>query len=221
MKNKKKWPAILLFALSIFIIAACSENDSVSDNESDAGEAAESSVTGNYSIGTQPPGVTFHTLGSEFGKVISEESDVKITVKPFAGPDAWAPLLNDGDVDFGTDNAYTLAHAFLGYETFEGKPTRNLRTLELGESNPIAGLMVREDAGVETVSDLEGKRVTCEYAGSQVAHTILDSHLKSGGIDWDDVKSVPVSDIPSGVEALRDGTVDAAFAGLPTNSIFL
>ncbi|WP_102346025.1 TAXI family TRAP transporter solute-binding subunit [Bacillus sp. Marseille-P3661] len=207
---------VIIISACILFLAACGTSN---ETGGQADENGQSKSTNNLSIGTQPAGVTFHTLGSAFAAMISDHSDNNITVRPFSGPDAWMPLVNSGDVDFGTDTYFSVAYGFEGRHHFD--PNTNIRTLVVGSQSPMAGIAVREDAGITKISDLKGKKVASQYSGNLGARVIMEAHLLSGGLTWDDVKGVPVTDNTSGLQALREGRVDAAFTGKPDNSIFL
>ena len=56
----------------------------------------------------------------------------------------------------------------------------------------IAGMMVRGDSGIKTLSDLKGKRVVLIPA-SPACKSLHEGYLAFGGLSWDDVKVVNVS----------------------------
>lgn len=71
-------------------------------------------------------------------------------------------------------------------------------------------------AGIRTVKDLRGKRIALQEFGPHVG--MLDDVLRTGGLQWSDVKVVWVKDItgPNGpAEAFKAGKADAAFVITP------
>ena len=66
------------------------------------------------SVGTNPPGSVFYTIGSGLAKVVSEAGPVKMSVQPYAGSSTFIPLLNSGELEFGVNNAVDMALAYRG-----------------------------------------------------------------------------------------------------------
>lgn len=204
----------LIMLVSILVLAACGSETS---NETVA--SAEKGSKNNISIGTYQPGVAHHSVGSGLASVISKNSSIKATVRPFAGPKAWYPLMNDGSIDLGLTD-YTVNWAYQGINDNE-KPHPNIRTIVLGNNVSMVGFTVREDSGIDSLKDLKGKKVAYYTVSPDSFLPLLEIQLDSVGLTWDDVVKVPVSDIGQGMEALREGRVDAAFAGDPTVGLFL
>jgi TRAP transporter TAXI family solute receptor len=170
------------------------------------------------SIGTHPIGSAYHALGSGLAKVITAHSPIKVVVKPFAGPNAWMPLLNNGRIQLGVISGMDTVWAYRSGPGFP-QATPNLRLLTRG--NPLQGslgLVVKSSSEIKTVEDLKGKRVTSNYGGNIIIHRIIEAWLAAGGLTWNDVRSIPVADYVSGLKALREGRADATFAGTPVTA---
>lgn len=109
-------------------------------------------------------------------------------------------------------------YAFNGEEMFEGDPLPN--NLGLAMLYPeVIQIVTLADRGIETVEDLAGQRVAVGAPGSGTeanARQILAAH----DITYDDISE---QFLPFGeaVDALRDGSIDAAFltAGIPTAAV--
>lgn len=174
-------------------------------------------VTSNeiFSIGTHPIGASYHGMGVGLAKVLSEKTKHRFIVKPYAGTNAWMPLLDSGEVQFASINGLDVAWAYAGEVGFD-KPYRGFRLVVQGNL-PIVTIGVRRDSGIEKLADLRGKRVASNYGGNQVISRYFDNYLYSAKMSWDDVKATPVPDIVSGMRALRESRVDAAFFGDPNN----
>ena len=56
-------------------------------------------------MATDQPGTTFNTIGTAVATIVSENSPLTIIVRPYAGPAAWLPLLNEGEVSIGAMSA--------------------------------------------------------------------------------------------------------------------
>jgi len=62
---------------------------------------AGTSMPAEISIGTHGVGTSLYACGVGFAKTISDHSDLQVVAKPFAGPAAWIPLLQRGELEAG------------------------------------------------------------------------------------------------------------------------
>lgn len=182
-----------------------------------AAAGPQGEVKSSVSIGTHPQGASYNVTGAGIAKVVSENTPVKITVKPFAGPNAWMPLLNSGELDLGVISAPDAGWAFNGVSGFK-EPNKNVRTLVYGNYLTLPGFTIRQDANISKVADLKGKPVASGYAGNQIIHLVLEAQLATVGLSWDDIVGVPVTDIATGMKAVRENRAIAAFGGAPTTA---
>jgi uncharacterized protein len=170
------------------------------------------------SIGTHTIGASYHAVGSGLAKVITAHSPIKVVVKPFAGPNAWMPLLSQGHIQLGVLSGMDTVWAYRSGPGFP-KANPNLRLLTRG--NPIQGILgiiVKEASGIKTIADLNGKRVTSDYGGNVIIHRVIEAWLAAGGLTWNDVQRIPVADFTSGLKPLREGRADATFGGSPVTA---
>ena len=120
-----------------------------------------------------------------------------------------------------SDIAFTLADA--AGDAAQGKgaftspqPIRALARIYTNYTHVIA----RTDAGVKTVADMKGKRVSTGSPNSGTENIALRL-LKAAGLNPDsDIKKQSLS-LPETVQGMKDGTIDALFwsGGLPTGGI--
>jgi uncharacterized protein len=200
---------ISIMFISLFMLVACSGNKETNSE-------AEPGVNGeNVSIASHPQGSVYNSVATGVASVISTNGEVKAAVTPYAGPNAWIPLLNQGDVELGVASTPDVAWAFRGESTYERSP--NVRMLVRGNPMFTAGYTVREDSDIKKTADLKGRRATSDYAGNQIIVNILEAQLQGVGLDWDDIKKVPVPSSVAGMEAIQSGNVDAVFAGSITS----
>ena len=80
------------------------------------------------------------------------------------------------------------------------------------------GLVFAGDAGVKTLSDLKGKRVTW-VKGSPALNLNATASLAFGGLTWDDVVKIEVPGWGQSMQAILDGQADAAH-GSTISSIY-
>ncbi|MGY4691467.1 TAXI family TRAP transporter solute-binding subunit [Salibacterium sp. K-3] len=200
-------------------------NSSGESSSEEAGLDSMENGSGNNSdgesidFGAHQPGIAYHSAASGISSVVSENIEESLTVTPYSGPNAWMPALNSGELDMGILSYADMEWAVNGENGYP-KANKNVRMLVRGNDITTAGLTVREADDIQSISDLEGKRVAAEYSGNQIIQQILTAQLETAGLSWDDVETVPVTDVGSGVDALREERVDAVFTGTPTVSTF-
>ncbi|MDC3411902.1 TAXI family TRAP transporter solute-binding subunit [Terrihalobacillus insolitus] len=221
----------VLVVMILGIITACSSEQSSSDSDSNSDDSSTNNsenqgdgssdnskeMEETISIGTPPVGATYNTVGSGLAKVISENSKIKVSVKPSQGPSAWGPQLNEGQIQLGVGSGPDLAWAFKGINGYQ-EPMKNLRLLVRGNYLTATGLAVRKNSDIEKVADVKGKRVAT-YPGAAIGQMLVEATLVANGLTWDDVEPVPIPSLFEGMEALQDRTVDAAFAMTPNTPV--
>ena len=72
-------------------------------------------------------------------------------------------------------------------------------------------LAVAADAGVKTLADLKGKRISW-VRGAPALNWNVAAHLAFAGLTWDDVEKVTVSGFAASFDAIINGQSDAAFS---------
>ncbi len=205
-----------LVVLSMGLLTACggSSDSSASSKEGSAAQSIQ------LSIATHQPGIFYHTTGSAIAGVVSEKHpSINVTVRPYAGTTAWMSLVNNNQVNLGITEAANMRLALEGAGDFQRNA--NIRALIISGKLKMSGYTVRKDSGINSLSDLKGKRVATGYNGDMIIQSLLNLQLQSVGLTWDDVKKVPVTDVGSGLNALRENRVDAVFTGNPTVGAFL
>ncbi|MBI3030432.1 MAG: TAXI family TRAP transporter solute-binding subunit [Candidatus Rokubacteria bacterium] len=164
------------------------------------------------SVGTNPPGTVFYTIGSGLAKVVSEAGPVRMSVQPYAGSSTFIPLLNTGELEFGVNNAVDMALAYRGPKFQIGGrnpfPHGPNTRLVMRGSPLLVGLLVRKDSPIKTIHEIKGKRMTGEYPAHLAVWYNMFGHLASAGLTWNDVKVVPVPAVNDGVDALVQGRAD-------------
>lgn len=199
----KKFFMIGVLVISSFLAACGSTEQALDGNESPP----------LLSLGTHQPGIVYHTAGSGIAKVISDNSNLNVTTRSFAGTKPWIPLMNKGDINIGFTGYTDALFPFKGLYGHE--QNKNLRMLVGGNEIPHATMTVREDSGIEKMSDLKGKKIAHYQVDGEVMNLFMEYSLKSVELGWDDVNQVPIADALSAVDALREGRVDAILTADP------
>jgi len=201
-------------------MTACSggnQTSSSKDNGDSGKQTASKDIKKNISIGTTPVGASINSVGNGIASVVSKNSDVRLTVKPFNGISGWGPSLDKGEIDLGSATAPEIAWAFKGEQGFNAM--KNIRLLVRGNYIPTSGFVVREDSGIKSNADLKGKRISSDYPGSASAVLLLEAVLAANGLSWDDVKKVPTTSLAAGMESLQNNRLDATYAMAPSTPV--
>ena len=161
----------------------------------------------------QEAGTAFYTIGSGFAKLLGEKLNRRVAVQPYSGSSVYLPLLDSGEATLGFSSTMDANDAYKGTDR---AALKNLRTV--ARIWPLrVGLMVRASAGIKTVADLKGKRVTIDLRGQRAMASVVRAMLTTGGLKDADVKNVAVANVAAGAKSLTEGDVDAAFiaVGIP------
>lgn len=163
-------------------------------------------------IGSNPPGSLFYALGSGLAKVVSDASPIQAQIQPYAGTSTFVPLFATGELDFGVVNAVDMGMVYQGQKLKVGgrNPYPHVAHSRLiMRGSPLrSSLIVRKDSPIKTVADVRGKRVTGEYPAQLAVWYNVFGSLSNGGLNWNDVKVVPVPAVNEGVDALIQGRAD-------------
>lgn len=204
--------ALLLLLLAITSACGPAPPDRAPAESSDrAGSGAGSGVE--LRLGTAPPGGAFHIVGEALADVLKTDSiephwnAVAVATK---GSHENILKLNARELDLALANAATTY--FAGQD---GYAMRVVMTL----APNVASFVTRRGSGIETISDLRGKRVTVGPDGAGFEF-FLGPLLIAHDIYFDDFQPVYCSQSDA-VEKLAANEVDAAFLGgaVPTASV--
>lgn len=194
----------LLFAALVF--SACG-----------GGNGGPAGNTRFISIGTAPPGGAFFVVGGAIGEVLNEHGpDWDVTAEATKGSQENIRRLDRGELDIALLNAAVTYFAVRGEGTWEKPyPLKALMTL----APNVAMFVTPRSSGVQTLSDIRGKRAVVGPAGAgweSFVGPIVEAH----GLTYDDF--TPLNNTQAGsVDMLADGSAVAAFLGgaVPTASI--
>lgn len=180
--------------------------------------AAPSFVT----IGTASANSSVYPVGVAFAQIINRNFEgTRASATTTGGSVDNINLLESGEIEFGFSQAGVVYDAVHGHGVFDGRASGKLRGV-MSTQNQIVHLVARSGSGIETVSDLRGKRFIPGAAGSGAA-TISRQILEQYGLDFSDssVMSTQFLDQGEAIEMLKNGQVDAAvFTGsMPLASV--
>lgn len=200
-----------LLALSCLVGAGC---DSGGDDATGEPPAERQFL----SLGTAPAGGAFFVVGGALAEVLDASGPAgwQVTAEATQGSQENIRRLATGQLDLALSNAAITYHAVRGEGSFDqAHEVRAVMTLA-----PNVALFVSPaGSGVESITDLAGKRVVVGPAGAGF-EMFVSKLVEAHGVSYGDF--TPLNDTQSGaVDQLSDGSAAAAFLGgaVPTASI--
>jgi TRAP transporter TAXI family solute receptor len=163
-------------------------------------------------IGTTKGGATAQ-ISAGIAQVVSAHAGFQMRPQPMGGSQQYIPIVNAGELEFGIANVSQTFMAYSGTGMSEGQPNDNLRMVATMMVFRAA-LMVRNDSDLHSVADLRGKRIPSVYSSAPLFEFFLTGMLANGGLTYDDVQKVPVTGLVPGVNAFKEGKIDAVIAAI-------
>ncbi|TFG91643.1 MAG: TAXI family TRAP transporter solute-binding subunit [Syntrophobacterales bacterium] len=167
-------------------------------------------------------GVYFPT-GLAIARMINADRqnyEIRATVEATPGSTFNLNAIMAGYMDFGLSQADKQYHAVKGVaEWAEKGPQKELRAVFSIYPESVT-LVAADDAGINTIEDLKGKRVSLGNPGSS-QHRVIINILEAFGINPEtdiETQTVYASDAP---DLLQDGLIDAYFftVGHPNETV--
>lgn len=212
---------VALVAGALAVTAGCGGRQTGAPADSSAAlGGCEITKDTRISIATGNTGGVYYMLGGRFGELVTEATGGKLKA---TAAETGASVQNIQQLGAGTHQvAFSLADsaadAVNGAGAFDGKPQK---IAALGQIYPnYTQVVARTEAGINTLADLRGKRVS---TGSPKSGTEVIANRMLAAAGLDPAKDVQAQrlDIGATIDGMKDGTVDALIysAGLPTPNI--
>lgn len=169
-----------------------------------------------FTIGTNPAGSIYYSLGGGMAKVLTEKMGVQTIVQPLAGSSVALPLVNNGELTGSLASTIDSGAAYRGENDYKGKAMKNLRSLIRIFPLPYA-FTVRADSGIKTIADLKGKKVVMDFKTLITLKAMNEALIRAGGLQLSDITPVSVGGLKQGLDAVADKSVaaSAVAAGIP------
>lgn len=212
-KSKRLVNSLLVYFIILsLLLTACGGSNSSSNSTSSANSDNNAGIAKSAGIGTQPVGSSFYALGTGIAKIITENTQTKTSVIPYAGADAFMPDIDDGKLTLAILSAIDMGWAYNGQQNYD-KPHKKMRMVVQGNYTEHATITVRADSNIKSISDLKGKKVGDGYGGNKLTQQLQDAALASVGLSRKDIIPVPLTDSASALRALEERRVDATYSG--------
>lgn len=168
-------------------------------------------------IGTGgPTGVYFATgnaicqlihKGAAEGRKSGRKHGIRCSAPSTGGSTYNIGQIKQGELDFGVAQSDWQFHAYNGSSKFEGKAFKKLRAVFSVHPEPFQ-IIVGKNSGINSWSDLKGKRVNIGNPGSGQRGT-MEVLMKAHGISKKDFKVATELTSTEQSKALCDGKIDA------------
>jgi uncharacterized protein len=214
MRNLARFLAPCVVAL--LVAAACNAPRATSS----PGTTGTPDFTGrSLNIVTGGTGGVYIVYGAGLADLLTKQLKVNASAEATAASVANMQLIRDGKADLAFTLSDTAFDAVQGRTTaFEGKKVE-AKALAVLYSN-YTHVIAKDGAGIKTVADLRGKRVSVGAANSGT-EVIANRVLEAYGLDPATNIARERLGVADSANGLRDGRLDAFFwsGGLPTSQI--
>ena len=186
-------------------------------------QTAQAGRTTFVTIGTGGITGVYYPTGGAIAKMVNKkrkEYGIRATVESTGGSVFNVNAVMAGDLEFGVVQSDRQYQAVNGLAEWKDKGKQaDLRAVFTIHPESIT-LVAADDAGIDTIQDLKGKRVNIGNPGSGQRQNSIDA-LEAAGLDWEkDLKAegVKAAEAPG---LLQDGRIDAFFytVGHPNGNI--
>ncbi len=97
-----------------------------------------------FNIATGFIGSSMHAVGTVVAKHMQKKLRMRVTARPYVGPSAFLPLINNGELSMGLSSMSEANAAYNGVDT---DPKKDVRTVARLFAMPFA-FIVRKDSGI-------------------------------------------------------------------------
>lgn len=208
---KKMWKIGILIGIAL-IITACGSNSG------GAGGSSSGNTTLNFPTASTTG--TIYPLGAAMANIWNNEVEgIRVSAQGSNGGVENLNLLKEGEGKITFATAGIVWEAYNGERGFEGRAYEDVRVMAGLYYNPNQ-FVIREDSGVESISDLEGRKFAPGAVGStpEVESSII---LPAYGIDYPEGIEENFIGFTEAIDLMRNKQIDGALiqAGLPTAAV--
>ena len=208
------------FVVAAMVAVACNApRQSTTETGSPAPSATPNFAGQSVNVVTGGPGGVYIIYGAGLADLLTKQLKVNASAESTAASVANMQLIRDGKAQLAFTLADTAYDAVQGRTTsFEGKKA-DAKALAVLYSN-YTHVIAKDGAGIKTIADLKGKRVSVGAANSGteiIANRILEAYAIDPAKDI----SRERLGVADSANRLKDGGLDAFFwsGGLPTSQI--
>ena len=221
-KHLSRLLALLLIAALAISLVACKSNDTPTEPTEPADDATDPVVPEDSTLFMATGGTsgTYYAYGGAVAAVLQDKvADFKLTINVESTGASLnnINLVNDGENQIAIVQNDVMDYAYAGSELFS-EVTDGFYAMAAAYAE-VCQIVANPSAGINSVEDLRGKRVSVGDVGSGVEFNAVQI-LAAHGISFDDIDKQNLSFADSAA-SLKDNKIDAFFctAGAPTTAI--
>jgi uncharacterized protein len=208
---------VALACAAALVVAGCGGRQQPAAPAGGADASSCQASSGQITIATGNSTGVYFVLGGGLASLISANTTLKATAAETGASVQNIQQLVAGEYNIAFSLADTAADAARGQGAFTGP--QEIQALARIYSN-YTHVVVQRSAGIETMADLRGKRVSTgsPKSGTEV---IANRLLQSAGLDPERDVQAQRLELGKTVEAMKDGSIDAFVwsGGLPTGGV--
>ena len=209
--KKYRWVIILLIA-SIFVLGACSVDQTASQNNNSSepsettSEPASNSepITETLYMGGVPSSSAAYPLTATVAKILGENG-IEVNIEASRGGTENLGFVQSDQVDIGIAGNHTVYQASKGIEEFSDVHDKITGWFPLYQLS--LQMVVKKDSGIKTWEDLKGKKINVGVKGGS-SETAFEKPFEVMGLSRSDFEPYFLEN-SEGLEALKIGTIDA------------
>lgn len=181
--------------------------------------ALPASATTFLTVATGGTSGTYFPLGGDLATLFAKNiPDLDVTAQATGASAENIRLISQGEAELAIVQVDVASYAYTGTEAFENEQITNFAVI--GNLYPeVVQLVFSDAAGINSLADLKGKRVSIGAAGSGVYQNAVH-FLEAAGLTLEDIEGQYLSFAES-AEAIKNRQIDAAFitAGIPNSAV--
>ncbi len=167
----------------------------------------------NIQIITLPTGSKAYRAGVTLAAAINRTTQHKAIVAGYGGAQVIVPMLQSNRAEFALINSDDATQGYRGTGQFR-RSNDNLRLVS-NAYDILAGVVVAQDSPIQSIADIKGKRVTGIFSSHKSCALIAQAQMANLNLDRKDVRTVPVTNPISSVQAVAEGRADVALCVSP------
>ncbi|MBO4873072.1 MAG: TAXI family TRAP transporter solute-binding subunit [Lachnospiraceae bacterium] len=205
----KRTISVIMAIVMMVILVGCGSNSA----ESTGANKTDFKGT-RLAMGTSSVSSTYYILGTGWAELMKNKLGVEVSIEATPGGITNMQSMKSGDMDLGLTTCWLAGQGMDGTNWANGTKYDTIRTMFPTHSS-VMYIFTLASSGINTIQDVEGKRVACGAAGStsgDAAPLVFDA-LGIKPASYTGLSSTATCD------ALKDGTVDVGIGvtGIPAS----
>lgn len=218
MKKIKILAVSMAAMLAASVIAGCGSSSTGGNGSAAAGKDVKGQLV---NIATATTGGVYYPLGNAMAKLWQDKLGVKGSAQTTAGTAQNVNLMEKKEAEVAFAQNGVITQAMRGEGPFKDHAQKDLRSITYLYPN-IMHFIVRKDSGINSIKDLQGKKVVPGSVGSATEINTMEI-MSVFGLDYKDKKNVKADFVGynEAADLMKNKQTDMAMiaGSTPTSSI--